>query len=179
MVRVTMMSAVIVVCGCGGGGTFEERTLQSSCVHDNITSLARTVADGSECSNFSYSDCGGDPFPMASECANYCAFDVCQPAQCQGDSECAAFGALFECMDYVVSEESYGSWCGESDCPKGTPGCPCREGDLCVAPDDLWVVTCTAGVCDGTDTCPAGCRSGSVCCGGAFCGGDCVGTPCC
>ena len=27
--------------------------------------------------------------------------------------------------------------------------------------------------------CPSGCQQGSTCCGGAFCSGDCIGTPCC
>lgn len=34
-------------------------------------------------------------------------------------------------------------------------------------------------ICDETSDCAAGCKVGSVCCGGAFCGGDCIGTPCC
>ena len=29
------------------------------------------------------------------------------------------------------------------------------------------------------DTCPSGCRRGSVCCGFPFCAGDCIGSPCC
>ncbi|HEX7600103.1 MAG TPA: hypothetical protein VF316_00810, partial [Polyangiaceae bacterium] len=67
---------------------------------------------------------------------------------------------------------SFGNWCAVSTCPPGTAGCPCRAG-ACDSP-----FQCSAqNVC--TDTCPTGCRQKSVCCGGALCGGDCVGTPCC
>lgn len=178
MIRIPL---ALVICfsllpGCDGGGSGED-LLQSPCVLDQLN-LERTLPDGVSCSNFSYSDCGVTP--MASECVNYCAFGVCQPAPCVQYEDCTGYGADFDCMPYVVSGDDYGAWCGESDCPRGHVDCPCLPGGLCPEPDDYWVLECDAqNFCRGEDTCPFGCRSGSVCCGGAFCGGDCIGTPCC
>lgn len=166
---------VFVACSSDGNGGATDQ-LQSSCVHENMT-LERTIANGQECSNFSYSDCPvGD---MGSECVSYCAFDICQSKSCARDADCTAVKAGLECQSYIVSQQDYGKWCGVPDCPKGEVGCPCREDGTCIAPDSYWTVRCTASQCEGTDSCPTGCRSGSLCCGGAFCGGDCIGTPCC
>ena len=164
---------VIQACGdsTGPGGG-----LQSSCVIDQL-GLERTLADGQSCSNFGYSDCEGS----GSECINYCAHGRCQPGECNTDSDCESrFGAGYECTEYVVSGDSYGFWCRLSDCPKGTLGCPCTDAGLCGSdPFGSGAMTCTASNrCE--SSCPAACRVGSsVCCGGAFCSGDCIGTPCC
>ena len=183
MIRLVTGAFGLVLCAmflfpsCGGDESGASENLQSSCVHDFID-LPRNLADGEECANFGYADC--EPIEMASECQGYCAFDVCQASSCASDSECVSErGAGFECLEYVVSGDSYGDWCGESDCPKGTFGCPCKDG-ACTPPDDYWVMTCSANdVCDGDDSCPSGCRAGSVCCGAGLCSGDCIGTPCC
>jgi hypothetical protein len=166
--------------GCGQGQSSLDRMMQNRCVRSNID-LPRTIEDGQQCYSFSYGDCGGDPFPTASECINYCAFDMCQPGPCAVDSDCSMWlGIDYECINYIVSGDDYGKWCGVSQCPKGTPGCPCLPDSTCYEPDEWWDVTCNAqNVCEGGDTCPYGCRQGSVCCGGAFCSGNCVGTPCC
>lgn len=180
-VLVFPLAGCIVLASCGGGSTQGEldRTMQNACVHRNLD-LPRTIEDGDECASFSYSDCRGDPFPSASECINYCAFDICQPGHCVDDADCSWLGIDYECQHYVVSGDDYGLWCGETDCPKGTPGCPCLPDGSCHEPDEWWEVSCNAqDVCEGGDTCPYGCRVGSVCCGGALCSGDCIGTPCC
>jgi hypothetical protein len=175
-----VLAAGLVLCGCGGAGQGElDRILQNDCVHGQLN-LPRTLDDGSSCDNFSYSDCRGDPFPSASECINYCAFDICQPGPCAADSDCAWLGVDFDCQHYIVSNDDYGQWCDESKCPKGTPGCPCLPDGSCYEPDEWWHVSCSGeNVCEGGDGCPYGCRAGSVCCGGALCSGNCVGTPCC
>ena len=163
----------IVVVGCSDGNA--EDLLQSDCVQEELE-IARTLADGSSCSNFGYSDCDG----FASECVNVCAFSVCQPGSCTSDTDCGGLGLQLECMDYVVSDVSYGNFCGVSDCPKGTPGCPCLDSGTCRPSSISGVtVTCDAGTCVSNDSCPAGCREGSVCCGGSLCSGNCIGTPCC
>ena len=165
--------AVVLAMGCSDGDA--EDSLQSACVLD-ILGLSRTLPDGSACDNFGYSDCKG----FASECINVCAFDVCQSGTCTEDADCTALGGERECMDYVVSDRSYGSYCGVSDCPKGTPGCPCLDSGTCRASSISGVtVSCEAERCVADDPCPAGCRQGSVCCGGTLCSGDCIGTPCC
>jgi hypothetical protein len=88
-----------------------------------------------------------------------------------------------ECFSFSYSDcagDDYGLWCGESQCPKGTPGCPCLPDGTCYEPDEWWEVSCNAqNTCEGGDTCPYGCRVGSICRGGALCSGDCIGTPCC
>lgn len=150
-------------------------SLQSQCVANQLN-LDRNIPDGQDCSNFGYSDCSG----FASECVNYCGFDMCQSSQCTGDAQCESrFGFGFECADYVISSISYGSWCRVSDCPKGTLGCPCAAGGVCGAdPYGSGSMSCISNVCE--SSCPSQCREGSsVCCGGAFCGGNCIGSPCC
>ena len=58
------------------------------------------------------------------------------------------------------------AWIGDGDCDCG-----------CQFPDQQ---DCTPAVPDPpTDTCPSGCRQGSVCCTFPFCGGNCIGSPCC
>jgi hypothetical protein len=150
--------------------------LQSPCVADQLN-LVRDLEDGQSCDNFGYSDCTG----FASECVNYCAFEFCQREPCLDDTDCELeFGVNFECKDYVVSDTDYGRWCDESDCPRGTLGCPCLSDGTCGAdPYGSGAMTCSASdTCE--SACPAACRvGGSVCCGGAFCSGDCIGTPCC
>lgn len=166
-----LLAAVAVALGCGSDA--ETDRLQSDCIRDTYyidDPLPRVLEDGASCSNIGHGDCPGE---LASECVHYCGFDRCQASSCASDADCAWLGADYECQEYVVvGDPSYGSWCKASDCPKGTLGCPCRDGrcggEATCGSDD---------VCH--DTCPAGCRAGSVCCGGAFCGGDCIGTPCC
>lgn len=160
-------------CGDDAGGNLE--LLQDPCVRD-VISFSDDVPDGQECFNIGYADCPG----FASDCIHYCAFDVCQSAPCTSDGDCEGLlGLEGECSDYVVSDTSYGRWCRVSDCPKGMLGCPCRDGGCYVDPYGSGEMTCTeAGTCE--SACPWECRSGeSVCCGGAYCGGDCVGSPCC
>jgi hypothetical protein len=154
--------------------------LQSQCVIDQLN-LERTLADGQACDNWGYSDCSG----FGSECINYCAFDFCQPEPCETAEDCNAFfGELggaetWACEEYVVSSKGYGTWCTPVEhCPEGTVGCPCLPGDAC-GPDPWGEgnMTCEAGICE--SSCPSACIQGSVCCGGAFCSGNCIGTPCC
>jgi hypothetical protein len=155
----------------GGGGS----SLQSQCVADQLN-LERNIPNGQDCSNFGYSDCDG----FASECVGSCGFDMCQSSECSSDAQCeSGFGSAFECADYVISSVSYGSWCKLSDCPKGTLGCPCATGNVCGAdPYGSGSMSCVSNVCE--SSCPYSCREGtSTCCGGAFCGGNCIGSPCC
>jgi hypothetical protein len=170
-------SAILMVslCGmpaCDGGDGDGGPTLQSACVADTLH-LARTLPDGAACSNLGYGDCGAAA--LASECVGSCAFGVCQAAPCASDADCAPYAGRV-CATCTIeaggSAIDFGAWCEEPACPPGTAGCPCASGtcagDLACGPDDR---------CH--DPCPIGCRQGSVCCGGAFCGGDCIGTPCC
>jgi hypothetical protein len=170
--------ASVLAFGCGGfSQSALDSAMQNDCVRGHLD-LPRTIEDGKSCYSFSYSDCGG--FPSASECINYCAFDLCQPGYCEEDTDCAWLSINYECQNYIVSGDDYGKWCGETDCPKGTPGCPCLPDGSCYEPDEWWDVTCDAdNTCQGGDGCQYGCRQGSVCCGGSLCSGDCIGTPCC
>ena len=154
---------------CGGGTD----RLRSSCVEGFVT-FTHTIPDASECSSVGYKDCGPE---YSSDCVHYCAFGRCQPAPCASDADCAALGAQYECAEYLVEgEPSYGKWCRVASCPKGTTGCPCLSG---ACSDGS---TCEGGSC--VFNCSPGCRvkgvsGGVVCCGGALCSGDCIGTPCC
>jgi len=170
--------ALVGLAGCPGDDA-ANGGLQSACVLD-ILGLERTLPDGAACDNFGYSDCAG----FGSECLHFCAFDVCQPAECATAEDCAAVGAPpyglgWACEEYVVSGEGYGTYCHAVEvCPEGTVGCPCAVGDTC-GPDP-WGdgdLSCVSGYCE--SACPASCIAGSVCCGGAFCSGDCIGAPCC
>lgn len=165
--------AVLGFGACDGAGGNEE-LLQDPCVRDEI-SFSDDLPDGEECFNIGYAGCPG----FASDCVHYCAFDVCQASPCTSDDACiAAFDATYECAAYVVGDVDYGEWCRVSDCPKGTLGCPCRDGACGGDPYGGGLMTCESGTCE--SSCPWECREGtSVCCGGAFCGGDCVGSPCC
>ena len=176
--------AVVLAMGCsddgGSGPTSGPEALQSQCVIDQLN-LERTIPDGETCDNFGYSDCNG----FGSECVNSCAFELCQPQPCESKDDCnASFGDLagrqeWSCEAYVVSSRGYGTWCAPVEgCPEGSVGCPCLPGGLC-GPDP-WGdgdMTCEAGRCE--SSCPSACIQGSVCCGGAFCSGSCIGTPCC
>jgi hypothetical protein len=54
--------------------------------------------------------------------------------------------------------------CGANNCG-GSCG-TCKTGTSCVQG------SCVA-------SCQSGCQVGSVCCGGVYCAGNCIGTPCC
>jgi hypothetical protein len=168
-----VMGLAISACGQSGGETDQ---LQSSCVRGNLN-MSRDIPDGGACYNFGYTDCpAGD---TASDCVHYCAFDVCQSAPCSNDDDCAVYSAIYECQNYVVSGTNYGAWCGESDCPKGTQGCPCRDDGTCDSDNFTDALCGNDNLCAGTSNCPLACRLEYSCCGGALCGGDCIGTPCC
>jgi hypothetical protein len=61
-------------------------------------------------------------------------------------------------------------------------GADCSDHGLCCSG-----LTCTWQYLNGTgmstcltsSTCEARCRQGSICCGGGFCSGECIGNPCC
>lgn len=55
-----------------------------------------------------------------------------------------------------------GKQCGDNGCGGSCGTCTGSE-------------MCRNNICE----CPSSCQEGRVCCGGAFCGGDCVGSPCC
>lgn len=58
------------------------------------------------------------------------------------------------------------TWIEDGDCD-----CGCQFSDQ---------QDCTPAIPDPpADTCPSGCRQGSVCCGFPFCSGNCIGSPCC
>jgi hypothetical protein len=176
--RAGLIAAVLGLLGACSSNAGSGPTLDSACVRSEMA-LERSLPEGAECAAFSYSDCGLEQF--ASDCVHACAFDMCQAAPCSDDSACVdEFGADYECQPYVISSVDYGRWCTRLECTRGAPGCKCRLDGTCAEPDQYWAVSCTAaGLCEGEDTCPSGCRAGSVCCGGAFCSGDCIGAPCC
>lgn len=70
---------------------------------------------------------------------------------------------------------SAGKWCHgpQGDCSDHALCCP---GLICT-----WQYLGGAGrySCLPPTTCEARCREGSVCCGGGFCSGSCIGNPCC
>ena len=163
--------------GCGGTATGAEATLQCGCVRENfdVGFLDRTVPDGASCTNAAVGGCQC----LASECRNYCAFEMCQP-ECETTADCSAEN--FECNELVDGEFGVlGKFCEFVEpCPEGTTGCPCGPGGACSAFGDQLEAFCDAeNVCRVNDLCRSGCRQGSVCCGGALCAGDCIGTPCC
>ena len=166
---------VALVVACSSSST--DDWWNSDCVRDNLD-LERHLPDGAKCYGMGYTDCGA---ATGSECVNVCAFDVCQPKQCREDADCAALGSDYECTLYVLedlNEAATGLWCRRSDCPKGSLGCPCKPGGTCSAdPFGSGAMTCKDDKC--SSACPTSCRSGSICCGGALCSGDCIGTPCC
>jgi hypothetical protein len=108
--------------------------LQSECYRDlHEGTPLRTAPNGASCSNFGYGDCGDE---LASECVNYCAFDLCQAAPCVGDGDCAAYGDGATCEEYEVEGvPSYGRWC--------RPGQGGGSGSTC---DDACLDTCTVGI---------------------------------
>ena len=161
---------------CSTASEEAEDLLQSSCVHEELT-LDRTLEDGSACDNFGYSDCARGS--SGSECINYCAFKFCQSGPCESDDDCSAFGAIYACQEYIVSDRSYGMWCGESDCVKGLQGCPCLDTGDCYNYPFIEAYCGEDNICTGTYTCQEDCIQGSVCCGGSLCSGNCIGTPCC
>ena len=173
LIFLLLLSLVLAQCS---SDSQEQDQLQSECVH-NFIDLDRNLIDGMRCFNFSYSDCGGGP--SASECINYCAFEMCQSGPCEKDADCSAYGTSYECQEYTVSGTDYGQWCGESDCPKGTQGCPCLDLGDCYDSQFIDAFCEADNICSGTYTCTPSCIVGSVCCGGAFCSGNCIGTPCC
>ena len=168
-----MVTFVLMQCGGSdegnGNGASGLSLLENACEKDCLH-IQSHLQDGEWCS--SIAGCGDCPnHAMASECINYCANNFCQTAPCSSDADCQKYGD-FVCEAYVISDINYGNWCDENPCPKGTAGCECDNGS-CNS-----YLTCGAdNKC--FDTCTPGCREGLVCCGGAFCGGDCIGTPCC
>ena len=165
---------------CPGGDGGNERKLQCDCVRDTYEDgyFLRELPVGAECINVSISGCGC----LASECIEICANEICQTTECATDADCACCGGIAECEPWIDSDfGDLGQWCNPSpDCPKGTPGCPCGEGGVCSGSGNGITVSCNAAkVCESVDSCPSGCRQSTVCCGGALCSGDCIGTPCC
>lgn len=172
-----LLTVTVAVTGCSSEATGAEATLQCGCVRDTFVSgfLDRTVPDGESCSNAAIGGCSC----LASECQNYCAFGVCQ-RECEMDSDCS--GENFECNEFVDIEFGLlGTFCEYiAPCPEGTPGCPCGpEGQCTVFGDQLEAFCDDGNTCQVNDLCTPGCRQGSVCCGGALCAGNCIGTPCC
>ena len=98
--------------------------LKSKCV-DAELELSHDLADGSKCSTFSYGDCARGS--SSSECINFCAHSLCQPAECITDADCIAFGNA-TCQEYVVSGTDYGRWCKKDSSSGGSGGCDC----LCI-----------------------------------------------
>ena len=176
-----MGAAALLIGGCGADDASSGKgSLQSSCVSNQLD-LERTIENAYECDNWGYSDCYG----FASECINYCANGFCQPDSCDTPEDCVVFFrelppfAAWECNEYVVASTSYGTWCEiVGACAEGTSGCPCAPGGVC-EPDPFGPgnMICANGTCE--SSCPSSCIQGSVCCGGALCSGDCIGTPCC
>ncbi len=93
--------------------------------------------------------------------------------------ECPPYGTQYWTIGPVNDAGTCAAYCenaggasGPREC--GDDGCggscgTCADGS-----------TCEDGTCKTSKpTCPAGCQVGAVCCGGVFCSGDCVGTPCC
>jgi len=84
----TLLSATVLFgCGEGNGGASGAVSLQNPCVSDQLN-LERTLADGSECRNFGFSDCS---VGSASECVNFCANNFCQPESCASPEDCLGF----------------------------------------------------------------------------------------
>jgi len=171
LVKAVCLSWAIL--GCGGSDSGPK--LQDPCVRSQ-GNFTPKLQDGEKCYNIGYNRCSG----FASDCIHFCAHDVCQPQECLSSEECVTrLGPAHECIEYIVSEKSYGKWCKVSDCPQGNLGCPCFQGSTCGRdPYGSKLMSCTNGFC--VSACPSSCRSGtSLCCGGAFCSGDCIGTSCC
>jgi hypothetical protein len=159
-----------LACGDSAGAEL----LQDPCVRDEIP-MSSDLVDGEECFNIGYEGCEG----FASDCIHYCAFDVCQAGPCASNGDCdTVLGDDGECADFVIDDRSFGRWCRVSDCPPGSLGCPCDAGSCDADPFGGGAMSCEGGVCE--SGCAFECRQGeSTCCGGAFCSGDCVGSPCC
>lgn len=132
--------------GEGGNGGVDvaelEQLMQNACVHREIGEIyfteGRSLADGRPCGNLMYTYdnvCGTDPLPIASACVHYCAFDRCQPAPCQADTDCdwmiETTNTEYECVEYTIDEARYGTWCRERD-PEPPPGlCDPCGGAFC------------------------------------------------
>lgn len=129
--------------GSGGVDVAElEQLMQNACVHREIGEIyfteGRSLADGRPCGNLMYTYdnvCGTDPLPIASACVHYCAFDRCQPAPCQADTDCdwmiETTNTEYECVEYTIDEARYGTWCRERD-PEPPPGlCDPCGGAFC------------------------------------------------
>ena len=111
-------AASLLLCACSFA---DGQPLQSSCNQDHFE-FDRTLEDGAECSNLSYSDCGKEGF--ASKCVNYCAFSRCQISECNTDSDCDSLGTAV-CEDYIVSDVNYGKWCNFTETYGGSGNCDC------------------------------------------------------
>ena len=182
LVACTFVLGALLLLGCGDSApTTGADALQNGCVADQL-GFERTLPDRSECRNFGFTDCGR---VFASECVNTCAHDFCQPGPCESAEDCAEtfqvlpIGLGWECATLEVDRRPFGDWCRIVEvCVEGTVGCPCAPGDVC-GPDPFGPgeLSCEDGRCN--SSCQSSCIVGSVCCGGALCSGDCVGTPCC
>ncbi len=80
--------------------------------------------------------------------------------------------------DFTVGcrNESDRSVCYCDSCKE--PGEECEVGDCCRDGECTWV-DFVGAVCVSYGPCPDECKHGSICCRGNYCGGDCVGSPCC
>ena len=79
-------------------------------------------------------------------------------------SSCPKFEGFYP-WEIQCQPDCAGKQCGPDGCG-GTCGSTCTGNEVCS--QDTY--TCE---------CPDGCLQNGVCCGGAFCADDCVGTPCC
>lgn len=145
-----------------------------------------------------YSSVGPYPLPDAKVCSPMPDCNVCRPGSLcaagtvSGQASAGVFTDSFGPLNTICSP----SCSSDQDCStlsflavNTSSGVPyststnketwtCLQGRCAVA----LVVTGGGSLC-GTG-CPAGCCAvgsggGAVCCGGAFCSGNCIGTPCC
>jgi len=91
------------------------------------------------------------------------------------EKSCEEIGYPVSCLRYWVPSKADCL----SQCPAGAADCYCGYGNSCNSG-----LSCSGGTCKSGSSgdCPAGCRpsvGSTMCCGGAFCSGNCIGTPCC
>jgi hypothetical protein len=128
--------------GYGGGGGGGGARLQDPCVRAEMP-FDDNLLDGEACNSFGYGTCKG----FASDCVNYCAFDVCQPGECSSDADCAWLGQGVPCETFTNDDgDSLGRWCNVENRSSGggsggggsgggscsSSGSPCQsESDCC------------------------------------------------
>jgi len=150
----TWIVFAFLTAGCQSNGGPEP--MPDGDASQNSSSPGSCTPAGSQCGEGIELCCADSLCVIYQGVGDYCG------ARCSTGSECQS-GCCIPLADHSANVCAPSSFCGGSGGAGGAGGTGGTGGGSCGEP------------------CPSGCcsPSGNICCKPPFCGGDCVGSPCC